>query len=170
MRPHLSFTKVRGNVETRLEKLDRGEFDGLVMAVAGMARLGLSERLNVVFDPDQCVPAAGQGALAVQCRTDDRQTRQLVDQIDHREAHAEIAAERAFLRGMGGGCQVPIGALGRYLGGEIQLMTMVADTAGSALARWSERGPAVQAEALGERAANVLRESAARFLTPHSAS
>jgi hydroxymethylbilane synthase len=110
-RPDLKLVDIRGNVETRLRKMPESGLDAIILAQAGLDRLGLGEQITEVLDPSWMLPAVGQGALALECRENDFQTRGLLEKIDDAVTHAAVLAERAFLRGLGGGCQVPIGAL-----------------------------------------------------------
>jgi hydroxymethylbilane synthase len=166
-RPDLRFTGVRGNVDTRLRKLDDGDFDGLVIAVAGLNRLELHARISTSFSVDQCVPAVGQGALAIQCRRDDGDTLALLRSIDDPNAHAETRAERAFLAAVGGGCRVPVGALARGVADGLRLWAVVADPDGQNLARSERMAAAVDAEQLGKLVAADL-ESAMQSLVRSS--
>jgi hydroxymethylbilane synthase len=156
LRSDLRFTGVRGNVDTRLRKLDAGEFDGLVIAVAGLKRLGLASRVATAFSVDQCIPAVGQGALAIQCRRDDVQTLSLLASVDDAEAHAEVRAERSFLVAIGGGCRVPVGALARKETAELRLWAIMADASGVTLARSDRSGVVDDAERLGRAVASDL--------------
>lgn len=169
-RPDLQFTGVRGNVETRLRRLDDGEFDGLIMAVAGLARLGLEHRISHTFEPELCVPAVGQGALAVQCRADDDESLQIAANIDDATAHLEVTVERAILAALGGGCQVPLGALARTRGEDLELDAVVADSTGAELVRWRERGKATEAARMAARASESLGREAAHLLAAGRAS
>jgi hydroxymethylbilane synthase len=156
LRPDLRFTGVRGNVDTRLRKLDAGEFDGLVIAVAGLKRLGLASRITTAFSVDQCIPAVGQGALAIQCRRDDAETLGLLASIDDADAHAEVRAERSFLTAIGGGCRVPVGALARKEATQLRLWAIIADADGVTLGRADRAGAVDDAERLGREVASDL--------------
>lgn len=163
LRPDLRFVGVRGNVDTRLRKLDDGEFDGLVMAVAGLARLGLRDRIATVFSVDECTPAVGQGALGVQCRSRDDAVMEILRSIDDPRAHAETAAERAFLRAIGGGCRVPVGALAIQDGDTIRLRAVVADSNGTEVSYSNQIGTKDNAESLGLQAARDLETAMRRY-------
>jgi hydroxymethylbilane synthase len=157
LRPDLRFTGVRGNVDTRLRKLDSGEFDGLVIAVAGLNRLGLEQRIATIFEVDECTPAVGQGALAIQCRRDDDELLALLGQVDDTPTHLEARAERAFLVAIGGGCRVPVGALARHVDGSLLLSAVVADEEGVSLARLARTSTGVDPEKLGRLVADDLK-------------
>jgi hydroxymethylbilane synthase len=137
-RPDLRIGEVRGNVATRLAKFDRGEFDGLVLARAGLVRLGLTARVGQVIPPDELLPAAGQGALAVESRAADTRVSVLLRPLDHRQTRLATLAERAFLVRLEGGCQVPIGALGTWEDGTLVLTGIVADVDGRESVRGTE--------------------------------
>src|SRR5262249_55964614 len=109
-RPDLRLIDIRGNVETRLRKLDEQGLDALVLAQAGLVRLGLAHEIREILDPSWMLPAVGQGALGLECRTEDAATRELLRCLDDFATRQAVLAERAFLRAMGGGCQVPMGA------------------------------------------------------------
>jgi hydroxymethylbilane synthase len=170
LRSDLRFTGVRGNVDTRLRKLDAGEFDGLVIAVAGLNRLGLASRITTAFSVDECVPAVGQGALAIQCRRDDLETLDLLASVDDADAHAEIRAERSFLAAIGGGCRIPVGALARKQATALRLWAVMADASGMTLARSDGTGAVEDAERLGrEVAADLAAKMATLENRPSSA-
>lgn len=159
---HLTVLDVRGNVTTRLAKLDRGDFDALVLARAGLVRLGLDARITDVIEPDVIVPAVGQGAIAVETRTADTRVLALLDPLDHRPTHLATSAERAFLSGLDGGCQVPIGALGTWRGDTLTLTWMVSDLQGQRLVRGAEMSSVrtdAEATDMGRRLAERLVES-----------
>ena len=109
--PHARFTPIRGNVDTRLRKLDAGDYEALVLAAAGLRRLGLASRISAAIPVDVCIPAPGQGIVAIEIRDDDRETRDTVSPITDREAAMSLAAERAVVAALGGGCQLPLGAI-----------------------------------------------------------
>jgi len=136
LRPDLEYADLRGNVDTRLRKLDSGAYEAIVLAQAGLLRLGLEGRISQVFSPDEVVPAAGQGALALEYREDDSGTAGLVSFLADRATTLEVDQERLFLWTLGGGCQVPIGVKAELLpAGEIQLQGMLADLEGERLMR-----------------------------------
>jgi hydroxymethylbilane synthase len=126
LRPDLEIVDVRGNIGTRLARLAEGRFDALVVAVAALQRLGLGSQLATLFDPEVMLPQVGQGALAVECRSDDVTTRERLAAIDHGPTHELLDAERAFLAAIGGDCDLPAGALARHDSDGITLEAMLA--------------------------------------------
>lgn len=159
--PQAVFVPLRGNLETRLRKLDAGECDALVLAAAGLKRLGLGHRIAAVLSVDHCVPAPGQGALAVELRSDDAATRALVGAIAHPDASATVAAERALIAALGGGCQLPVGALATIEDGTLRLHAVVAAPDGSQLLRHVATGAPTAPEPIGTAAARALLEAGA---------
>ncbi len=156
IRDDVEVSSVRGNVDTRLRKLDDGEYDALVMAAAGLVRLGLGGRITSYLDPPYWLPAPGQGALAVERRSDDEETARLLERIESPNARAEIEAERALLAVLEGGCQVPVGALARAEAPELALQALVALPDGSRIVAAERRG-AIEAPAeLGRSVADEL--------------
>jgi hydroxymethylbilane synthase len=158
LRPDLALADIRGNVDTRLRKLDEGQYDAIVLAAAGLSRLGLEGRVSEYFDPQVVLPAPGQGALALELRADDAEVLELIRPLDHPATRQAAGAERAFLRGLGGGCDVPIGAYAWPDGGELALRGMLAAQDGGNPFYAEGRGPAAEPEALGERLARVVLE------------
>jgi len=163
-RPDADVVDLRGNVDTRLKKLDGGEFDSIVLAMAGVSRLGLANRVTQVLDEDVMLPAVGQGALGIETRADDSLTLEFVSALDNHETRACVTAERSLLEALQGGCQVPLGALGSLRGGELHLEAAVFSAAGSEYIRCSENGSAEQARSIGFRLAAALIESGAEKL------
>lgn len=149
---------VRGNVHTRLRKLDEEMMDATVLAFAGIHRLGLDKRITQVLPFNLCLPAVGQGSVGVEVRVDDTEVRQLVSAIDHLESRAAITAERALLKRLEGGCQIPIGALGIVNGPKLCMEGVVAGLSGRQMVRASLAGPVENANELGERLAENLLE------------
>jgi hydroxymethylbilane synthase len=164
-RPDLEVLDARGNVATRLGKLDSGELDALVLAGAGLVRLGLAGRIAEVISPDIIVPAVGQGALATESRAGDARVNDLLSRLVDRPTRLATVAERAFLARLEGGCQVPIGALGRWEDGALELVGIVADIQGRTAVRGTE-STAVdsdeEATAAGARLADRLLAGGAR--------
>ena len=160
-RPDLDVVDLRGNVDTRLKKLESGEFDAIVLAMAGVKRLGFAERITQILDEDVMLPAVGQGALGIETRANDLRTFDLVASLDDPETHACVTAERAVLRALHGGCQIPLGVLGCLRGSELHLEAAVFSAAGSEFVRCSENGPVDQAREIGLRLATALIESGA---------
>ena len=163
--PQLTFKDVRGNVITRLEKLDSGEFDCLILAAAGLQRLGLGDRIHELIDPAISLHAVGQGALGIECREGDTAVLERIAVLEHRPTAQRCRAERAFLRQLEGGCQVPIGVNSRFTGpdnsGDLVLTGMVASLDGQRLIRDSVTGSPEDPEAIGEALALRLREQGA---------
>jgi hydroxymethylbilane synthase len=155
-RPDLQVLDLRGNVDTRLRKLREGQYDAVVLAVAGLERLGLAGAVSQVLPLDLMLPAVGQGALCVEMRAGDAAIRHLVAGLDHKPTHQAADAERALLRRLEGGCQVPIGAFAQVEGEDLTLKGLVAAPDGSRLVRDEIRGPAASADRLGKLLAGRL--------------
>lgn len=164
VRPDLVIVPIRGNLDTRLRKLDEGDLDAVVLAVAGLERLGLGDRISVALPVAVCVPAVGQGALAVQCRADDAATRALLAPLDDAATRAAVVAERALLAALGGGCRVPIAAYGEVRGAELCLEAVVASPDGRTLLRDRLTAPPTAAPVLGMALAARLLAAGAREL------
>jgi hydroxymethylbilane synthase len=164
-RPDLVIEPVRGNVDTRLRKLDEGSFDAIVLAAAGLHRLGHANRITEHLSEDFMLPAVGQGALAIETRADDDVVNEIVTSLDHEATRLACSAERAFLRGLGGGCLVPIAAHAKIEAGIIDLAGLVASPDGSEALRDRQTGPSSDAEAIGQRLADeMLSHGADRIL------
>jgi hydroxymethylbilane synthase len=165
-RPDLRVLDLRGNVDTRLKKVVAGAFDAIVLAVAGVTRLGASNRITEILSSEVMLPAVGQGTLGVETREDDRDTRELAATLDDPETRACITAERALLRELEGGCQIPLGAWARTEKGvEVFLEACVLSPDGVQFVRGEERGAAADAEAIGENlAATLIAAGADRIL------
>jgi hydroxymethylbilane synthase len=167
-RSDLQALDVRGNVPTRLAKLDRGDYDALVLALAGLQRLGLDSRVAEVLEPEIVVPAPGQGALAVEARADDVRVVSLLEAIDHAPSRLATHAERALLATLEGGCRAPVGALGTWAGLVMTLTGVVASLGGDRAVRGSGRTTVrteSEAEAAGVRlAARLLAQGGAQIL------
>jgi hydroxymethylbilane synthase len=155
-RRDLVIRSIRGNVDTRLRKLMEQDLDAIVLAVAGMERLGRHRQITQRLPYHISLPAVGQGALCVQIRADDQHMRLMVRSIDHPESSSAVRAERAFLRKLGGGCRVPIAALGLVNSGQLELTGMVTDRYGKRLIRSSVSGRQDEAEYMGEELAEAL--------------
>lgn len=165
VRKDLQFVDIRGNVPTRLRKLDENHCDAMILAAAGLTRLGLTDRITQYFNPQLSVPAAGQGALAIECRTEDSEMINLLIELDEAHVRAEIMAERAFLARLGGGCSVPIGVLARMdvLTGVLAVVGCVAD--GDRVVRGEITGTAYSATTIGiQLAEDMLKRGAAEIL------
>jgi hydroxymethylbilane synthase len=164
--PDLQAVALRGNVNTRLRKLDGGEFDAILLAVAGLERLQLQARIRVRLSTEEFLPAVGQGAICIECRRDDAATSALLAPLDHAMTRRCIAAERALNAGLEGGCQVPIAGFAELHGGELHLRGLVGDPDGREILRAEIRGPVAQAETLGARLAQqLLARGAGAILT-----
>jgi hydroxymethylbilane synthase len=162
LRPDLQVESVRGNVDTRLRKLDEGQYESIVLAAAGLTRLGWSARIAELLEPEVMCPAVGQGALAVETRVGES----VCQALDHAETRAAVTAERAVLSALGGGCLTPIGAHGRVEGERLRLMAIVLSGDGAQSMRDTAGGLVSEAErigrGLGER---LLKDGAARLLS-----
>lgn len=161
VRPDLRVESVRGNVDTRLRKLDEGQYHALVLAAAGLRRLGLESRISAALPVELSTPAPGQGALGLETRADDPTVRELLSRIEDADTRAAVAAERTVMDALGGGCSIPLGAFARVAGDSLELFGMIATTDGDRLLRCVESGPASDPEALGRRVAERLREQGA---------
>ena len=150
-RPDLTIRDLRGNVDTRLRKLDEGLYDAVILAAAGLERLGHGDRIKAIIPSDVCLPAVGQGALAIECRTDDAEVRQMLDFLNDQPTVYATAAERAFLGLLEGGCQVPIGVHADVNGEQIKIEAIIAALDGSTVLRDTIKGAAVDAVALGQK-------------------
>ena len=155
--PGLRIETLRGNVETRLAKLDRGEYDAIILAAAGLKRLGLASRIRALLEPALSLPAAGQGALGIECMAQREDVLRLVAPLADADTAACVRAERAVSRALGGSCSVPLGAYARVVGGRVQLQAVVAAPDGRRVARAEDQGAANAPELLGERVAALLR-------------
>jgi hydroxymethylbilane synthase len=163
-RPDLRLVNLRGNVETRLRKLEAEGLDAIILARAGLERLGLAGHVTEVLDPAWMLPAVGQGALGLECRADDRETLELLGPLNDLPTRHAVLAERAMLRGLGGGCLVPIGALASVRGEELALRGVVLPPDGTRRVEADASGLADQPEALGRRVAELLLARGAREL------
>jgi hydroxymethylbilane synthase len=163
-RPDLVVADIRGNVDTRLRQLDAGEYDALVLAAAGLRRLGLALRISAAIPVDEMLPAVGQGALGVETRSNDAETNLLVSKLNHPATRAACLAERALLRSLGGGCQLPIAAHATLDGHLLRLEALAAEPSGARIVRDSLTGEISEAETLGERLAESLKSMGALSL------
>ncbi|HEY8554143.1 MAG TPA: hydroxymethylbilane synthase [Burkholderiales bacterium] len=162
--PHCEVVNLRGNVNTRLAKLDAGEFDALILAVAGLERLGWQDRIREKLDPAVSLPAVAQGAICVETRRDDESTNALLAALDHPETRECVTAERALNAHLDGGCQVPIGAYAERRGDELYLRGLVGDPDGNTILSEEAYGPRHDPEALGRRVAEALRAAGAEAI------
>jgi hydroxymethylbilane synthase len=163
-RPDLKLVDIRGNVDTRLRKLKEQDLDAIILAEAGLVRLGLGEAITEVLDRNWMLPAVGQGALGLECRSDDQETINLLEQLNDSDTQFCVLAERALLRGLGGGCQVPIGASARVENGVLWLCGAVLPPDGSRRIEAVTEGPPDAAESLGYDLARMLLGLGAREL------
>lgn len=164
-RPGLELVEMRGNVDTRLKKLDRGEYDAIVLAKAGLDRLGWTSRITEVLSTDVCLPAVGQGALAIEARAADAKIMALLGRLDHRVSRAAVTAERALLREVEGGCQIPLGAWARVEGENLVLDACIVSLEGQDYIRTQVVGSQADPDGLGRRAADeLLAAGAGRIL------
>ena len=159
--PNIVLKDLRGNVETRLRKLDEGEFDAIVLAAAGMIRLDLSDRITQFVSCSLLLPAIGQGAIGIECRADDFITQELITPLNHEETSQCVLAERAFSRRLQGGCQLPIAALASIEGKEIILRGLVAKLNGSEIIKSERKGDISDFENIGISLADLLLERGA---------
>ncbi|TNI37103.1 hydroxymethylbilane synthase [Aeromonas dhakensis] len=155
-RPDLVIRDLRGNVNTRLAKLDAGEYDAIILAAAGLKRLEMAHRITAFIEPEQSLPANGQGAVGIECRLDDHELHALLAPLEHPETRIRVLTERAMNRALQGGCQVPIGAYALVEGEEVWLRGLVGSPDGSRVIRDEIRGPLADGEALGHTLAQHL--------------
>jgi hydroxymethylbilane synthase len=159
--PRLEIRTLRGNLDTRLAKLDRGEYDAIVLAAAGLKRLGLGERIRSLLEVADSLPAAGQGALGIECRADRPRIAALLEPLVDAQTSACVRAERAVNRALGGNCSVPLGAFAELEGGRLRVRALVASPDGRRIARADAEGDAADPERVGDEAAALLRERGA---------
>lgn len=156
LRPDLNIRSLRGNVGTRLSKLDNGDYDAIILASAGLIRLGLADRIASFIDVEQSLPAAGQGAVGIECRTDDAQVQALLAPLADAETTYCVRAERAMNNHLQGGCQVPIGGYAVLQQGQLYLRALVGDIDGSRIIRAEGKSAVENAEVLGVQIAEQL--------------
>jgi hydroxymethylbilane synthase len=155
-RPDLQIEDIRGNVDTRLRKLDEGRYDAIVLAAAGLRRLGLENRITELFNPGVMCPAVGQGALAVETRDDGGPAFQIAQRLEHPETRAAVAAERAVLASLGGGCQAPMGSYAYVNDATLYVIGLIISPDGSKMIRHAKHGLVAHASALGHGLAEQL--------------
>lgn len=160
-RPDLQLVDIRGNLVTRLRKLKELDLDAIVLAYAGVKRMGYEEMISQLIPYEFCLPAVGQGSLGVEIRSSDDEVRSLLAALDHGPSRSAIEAERAFMKRLEGGCQVPIGALGRVHNGKLQLEGVVADLDGGSIVRHAVAGHVRDAAGLGNKLAEILLDMGA---------
>jgi len=164
LRPDLDIRDLRGNVDTRLRKVESGEYEAIMLSKAGLDRLGLSKRIAEVLSPDICMPAVGQGAIAVECRLRDTEAADILAPLDDADTRAAIIAERALLGALHGGCQVPLGAWARIERGELVLEACVCSVDGVQYVKQRATAAPDQAAQLGEHMARLLVEAGAQAI------
>lgn len=165
-RPDITIRDLRGNVNTRLRKLDAGDYDAIILASAGLKRLGMAERIRECLDTDVCLPAGGQGAIGIECREDDERVQELVAELQHEPTAKVVRAERAMNARLNGGCQVPIACLAEINGDNmLHMRGLVGDPQGQRILRSEETGSIVNPEILGVGIADdLLSQGAAEIL------
>jgi hydroxymethylbilane synthase len=164
IRPDLRIETLRGNVDSRVGRLDGGHLDAILLACAGLARLGLEARISARLDPKVCLPAVGQGVIGIECRSDDTSTRELLRLLEHPATRRVLEAERAFAERLNGSCQSPIAGYAELHAEELQLIGLVAEPDGSRVLRDPIRGSVEQAASLGSRLAQRLLQAGAAEL------
>lgn len=165
LRPDLTFKNLRGNVNTRLKKLDAGDYHAIVLAAAGLKRMGLSNRISSYLSIEEMLPAAGQGALGIECLAEAQHVLDLINPLNDANTHACVIAERALCRRLNGGCKVPIAAFAQLHHGKLTLQGLVANRQGTRLLRTYQSGEMDHAEQLGERGGDeLLQQGAAAIL------
>lgn len=164
VRGDLVIRDLRGNVDTRLRKLDEGEYQAIVLASAGLRRLGLGQRISAAIETDEMIPAVGQGALGIETRYRDEETNHLLSPLNHAETRAACVAERALLRTLGGGCQLPIAAHATVQDGRLTIEGLVAGINGAEAVRAKMEGASSEAEAVGNELASMLLRQGADSL------
>ncbi len=160
--PQLKICGLRGNVDTRLKKVASGELDGIILAVAGLKRLGLQDHITEYLPLEQFLPSVGQGALAIETRADDDETTGLIKPLNDISAWQSVTAERAFLRALGGGCRAPIGAIGTIIGTKLKVEGMVASISSGKIIRSSIEDDAGNPEEIGIKLARRMMEQGAK--------
>jgi hydroxymethylbilane synthase len=164
-RPDLHVRFLRGNVNTRLAKLDAGDYDAIILAAAGLMRLGFHDRIRYAMPPEESLPAGGQGAVGIECRSDDLELHALLAPLNDEDSALRVRAERALNTHLNGGCQVPIACYAERTNGQIWLRGMVGDPDGSLLLTAEARGPEANPEELGIRVAkDLLSQGAQKIL------
>lgn len=156
LRPDIEILSLRGNVGTRLGKLERGDYDAIILAAAGVIRLGLSDKITQFIDSDTLLPAIGQGAIGIQCRAEDDATLALINPLNHEDTHIRVLAERAVNRRLFGGCQVPVAGFAELTADQIHIRALVGEVDGSNMIRGEIRGASEKAEILGTQLADAL--------------
>ncbi|MEK7196346.1 MAG: hydroxymethylbilane synthase, partial [Nitrospirota bacterium] len=164
IRPDLKIMQLRGNLDTRLRKLDEGQFDAIILAAAGVKRLGWANRITETIEPSISLPAIGQGAVGIECRIDDEFINKLIAPLNHNETSVCVRAERACLKKLEGGCQVPIAAHARLVDGKIVMDGLVGSVSGDRIIRSHIEGNPKDAESLGLKLAEDLLSKGAKAI------
>ena len=164
LRRQAQLLHVRGNVQTRLSKIETEKLDGVILAQAGLKRLGLDDQITQVFKADEMIPAVGQGALAIECRADDTEMLEMLAPINDEATRYAVEGERGFLRQLNGGCQVPMGVHGTINKGQLTLKAMIASLDGKTVYEGEISGPAKKAEILGKNLAKALYEEGGKHI------
>ena len=162
LRPDLNIVSLRGNLDTRLKKLDDGQFDAIVLAAAGLRRLGWSERITALLSPEECLPAVGQGVLAIETRSEDAETLALIASLDDEATRTCVNAERKFLSVIQGGCQAPVGVFGQMRDNMLVLKARILSLDGARCVEGEITGDSREAEEMGEKLAASLLNGGAR--------
>ncbi len=163
--PKAEIVDLRGNVNTRLAKLDKGDYDAIVLASAGLKRLGLGHRITAAIDPADSLPAIGQGAIGIECRADDERINRYLEALHDEATHIRVTAERAMNARLNGGCQVPIAGFAEIVDGELSMRGLVGKVDGSIIYRAERRGKLTDAETIGQQIAeDLLQQGADRIL------
>ena len=162
IRPDLKIVQLRGNLDTRIRKLDEGQFDAIIVAVAGVKRLGLAYRITEILEPEICLPAIGQGAIGIECRVNDKVINTILGALNHQETSISVRAERALLRKLGGGCQVPIAAYARIEDGRVIMDGLVGSITGERVIKSHAEGKLEDHERLGTNLAEDLLSRGAK--------
>lgn len=163
--PNLIISNLRGNVNTRINKLDEGGYAGIILAAAGLIRLGLQNRINELLSLDQCLPAAGQGVIGVECREQDKETRDIIAPLNHPETEVCVHAERALCKLLNANCRVPVGAYAELVQGKLSLRALVGRVDGSLVLQAKEQDLIENLDSLAERVAqSLLKQGADKIL------
>lgn len=162
LRPDFTIVPLRGNVDTRLKKLETEDLQAVILAAAGLNRLGLKKRITQILEPDLILPAIGQGALGIEIKENDQKLDDLLGFLNHKQTETMVRAERAFLKKMEGGCQVPLAAYGRVMGEEILLEGFVSELDGTRVIKNQVNGKPHEPEKIGEKLAELLLNSGGR--------
>jgi len=160
LKPTATFVDLRGNIDTRLRKLDEGQYDAIVLAAAGLNRLGKQIDEKAFLPVDLCIPAIGQGTIAVECRKDDEETIALLRTINNQDTETVTVAERSFMKTIGGGCKFPLGAYATIENETVQLSVMLGNHHTQQIIRLSDKAAASEAEKLGIKLAEEIIEVA----------